>query len=255
MITVLRDLGTGLAHLGRGFGIVLGNRALLLRGALPVLLTSVLLFGGLLGLALTAGDLVTWATPFAADWSAFWRTVLRVGVGVSLVVGAIALALLLFSALTLVIGGPFYESIAEEVEDRLLGGGPAQPLGWAKAAWIGLRDAVALVARGLVWAVVLFALGFVPVFGQTVVPVLAVCVGAWLLALEVTAIPFVRRGIGLRERRAALRGRLGLALGFGVPVYLLCLIPLAALVVFPAAMAGGTLVAHEVRTAAASGRR
>ncbi|GAA2992532.1 EI24 domain-containing protein [Actinokineospora diospyrosa] len=249
MITALRDLGSGARLLGRGLTLVLGNRSLLLRGALPVLLTSVLLFAGLITLAVNADDLVAWVTPFADDWAATWRTALRIGVGISLVVGLGAVSLLLFTALTLIIGGPFYESIAEEVEDRELGGVPgAQEIGWARAAWIGLRDALLLVLRGLVWAIALFALGFIPVLGQTVVPVLAVCVGAWLLSIELTAIPFVRRGVSLRERRRALRGRRALTLGFGIPVYLLCLIPFAALLVFPAAMAGGTLLAHRVGT-------
>ncbi|MBM7773542.1 CysZ protein [Actinokineospora baliensis] len=247
MITALRDLGTGARLLGRGLTLVLSNRSLLLRGALPVLLTSVLLFAGLITLAVNADDLVAWATPFADDWSATLRTALRIGVGISLVVAVAAVSLLLFTALTLIVGGPFYESIAEEVEDRELGGVPGvQEIGWARAAWIGLRDALLLVLRGLAWAIVLFALGFIPVLGQTVVPVLAVCVGAWLLAIELTAIPFVRRGVSLRDRRRALRGRRALTLGFGIPVYLLCLIPFAALLVFPAAMAGGTLLAHRV---------
>ncbi|WP_018684996.1 EI24 domain-containing protein [Actinokineospora enzanensis] len=249
MITPLRDLGTGVRFLARGIRLVATNRALLLRGALPVLVTSTLLFAALIGLTLTADDLVTWATPFANDWAPLWRTALRIASGVSIVVAAIAVSLLLFSALTLIIGGPFYENIAEHVEDKELGGVPtAQEIGWSRSAWIGLRDAILLVIRGLIWAIVLFALGFIPVLGQTVVPVLAICVGAWLLAIELTAIPFVRRGVSLRDRRRTLRSKRAMTLGFALPVYLLCLIPLAALVIFPAAMAGGTLLAHKTMT-------
>ena len=35
-------------------------------------------------------------------------------------------------------------------------------------------------------------------------------------------------------------------LGLAVPTYLLCLVPLAALVVIPAAMAGGTVLSHRL---------
>ncbi|MGQ0838957.1 EI24 domain-containing protein [Actinokineospora sp.] len=247
MITPLKEFGTGVGLLLHGLRLVLGNRSLLLRGALPVLVTSVLLFAGLAALAVNTGDLVAWATPFAEDWSTVWRTALRVAVGVTIVVGTVAVSLLLFTALTLVIGGPFYESIAEYVEDTVLGGVPgAQRVGWARAAWIGLRDTLALLGLLILSGIALFALGFIPVLGQTVVPVLAVCVGAWLLAVEVTAIPFIRRGQGLAVRRRTLRRSRSMTLGFGVPVYLLCLVPLAALVVFPAAMAGGTLLAHRL---------
>ncbi|SDD98986.1 EI24 domain-containing protein [Actinokineospora iranica] len=247
MIKPLRDFGVGFGLLLRGFRLVLGDRGLLARGALPALVTSVVLFAALTTLALTADDLVTWATPFADDWSPTWQNLLRIAVGVSVVVGAVAVSLVLFTALTLIIGGPFYESIAEEVEDKVLGGVPqARQVGWGRAAWIGLRDAVALVLIAVAWAIPLFLAGFIPVAGQTVVPVLAVCVGAWLLAIEMTAIPFVRRGKGIGERRRTLRRNRSMTLGFAIPVYLLCLIPLAALVVFPAAMAGGTLLAHRL---------
>ena len=188
-----------------------------------------------------------------------WRPTAAVGLLVAVSVlfcaqaGPIALAVLTtsilgnFAAVALIVGGPFYESIAEEVEDRELGGVPgAQEVGFARGAWIGLRDGVRLALLALLWAVLLFALGFIPVFGQTVVPVLSVVIGAWLLSVELTAIPFVRRGRSLKERRAALRTRRGMVLGLAVPVYLLGLVPLLALVVFPAAFAGGTLLAGKL---------
>ncbi|MDQ3405619.1 MAG: EI24 domain-containing protein [Actinomycetota bacterium] len=249
MIKPIKDFGAGVGLLLHGFRLVLGNRSLLVKGALPALVTSVVLFGGLIVLAVTADDIVAWATPFADDWSQTWRAALRTAVAISVVVAAVALSMLVFAGLTLIIGGPFYESIAEEVEDTVLGGVPeANDLGWVRSALAGLRDTVGLVLLALLCAIPLFILGFVPVLGQTVVPVLAVCVGAWLLAIELTAIPFVRRGRALSERRRTLRRGRFLTLGFAVPVYLLCLIPFAALIVFPAAMAGGTLLAHTLLT-------
>jgi CysZ protein len=246
VITAVREFGLGVGLLAKGFRLVLSSGSMLVKGAIPALLSSVVLFAGLVALAINLDELVTWMTGFADGWSQLWRTVLRIGVGISVGVLAVAVSMLVFSALALILGGPFYESIAEEVEDRELGGVPsAQEIGWAKGAWIGVRDAVLLILRAIGWGVLLFALGFVPVLGQTAVPVLAVFVGAWLLAVELTAIPFVRRGISLGERRKALRGKRAMTLGFATPVYLLCLVPLAALVVFPAAMAAGTLLAHR----------
>ncbi|MGW5055343.1 EI24 domain-containing protein [Actinokineospora sp. NPDC004072] len=249
MINAVREFGVGAGLLAKGFRLVLSSGSMLVKGAVPALLSSLVLFGGLVALAINLGDLVTWASPFADGWSQTWQTIVRIGVGIAVVVLAVALAMMVFAALALAIGGPFYESIAEEVEDTVLGGVPeAQQIGWGRSVWLGVRDAVLLILRIIAWGVVLFALGFVPVLGQTVVPVLAVLVGAWLLAVELTAIPFVRRGRDLKERRRALKSRRAMTLGFATPVYLLCLIPLAALVVFPAAMAGGTLLAHRTMT-------
>ncbi|RZQ61699.1 EI24 domain-containing protein [Amycolatopsis suaedae] len=251
MVKSLRDFGSGVGLFAQGFRLVLGNGKLLLLGAIPALLTSILLFGGLVTLLIYASDLVTWATPFADDWSSTWQTLTRVAIGISVVAGAIALSLLVFSGLTVMIGGPFYEAIAERVEDTVLGGVPeSQQVGWAKAFGIGLRDTILLVLLAILYAIPLFLAGFIPVLGQTVVPVIAACVGAWLLGIELTGIPFTRRGMGLGERRRTLRRNRSMTLGFALPAYLLCLIPLAALIVFPAAMAGGTVLSHRLLAAA-----
>jgi CysZ protein len=131
------------------------------------------------------------------------------------------------------------------VEDGL--GGPAvdAELPWWRLLWLGLRDGVALVLRSLVFTIPLLVAGFVPVVGQTVVPVLLAFVTAWFLALELVAVPFYRRGMDLKRRRALLSRRRGLALGLGLPAALLCMVPFAALVVMPIAFAGGVHVAHE----------
>ena len=65
-------------------------------------------------------------------------------------------------------------------------------------------------------------------------------------AVEMTGIPFNRRGLFLTQRRQLLRANRPMALGFGIPVFLLLLIPFAAIVVVPAAVAGSTLLARRV---------
>ncbi|MBW4719895.1 EI24 domain-containing protein [Saccharothrix obliqua] len=244
---MLRDFSTGVGLLAKGFGLVFRSPKLLLVGAIPAVITTVLLIGSLVALGVWIDDIAAWVTPFADDWNDAARSATRLAAGVSIVGGYVAVGLLLFSAITLVIGGPFYEHIAETVEDEHLGGVPeAQRVTWGRAAVIGIRDGLLLVGLAVLCAVPLFAAGFIPVVGQTVVPVIAVCVNATLLGIELTAIPFTRRGLDLKVRRRVLRKRRAVTLGFAVPAYLLCLIPLAALVVFPAAMAGGTVLAHRL---------
>jgi CysZ protein len=101
------------------------------------------------------------------------------------------------------------------------------------------------VARSLLFTVPLLLLGFVPVLGQTVVPVLLALVTGWFLALELVAVSFYRRGLDLRQRQEIMRRRRPLAIGLGLPAALLCAIPFAAIVVMPVAFAGGVLVARE----------
>ncbi|TWP46543.1 hypothetical protein FKR81_35815 [Lentzea tibetensis] len=246
VIKVLRDFGSGSRLLLRGFQLVFSSPRRVLVGMLPALLTAVLMIGGIVLLASNINELSAWATGFASDWSEGLRVAVQVAVGVSFVVAALGLSVLLFTAVSLIIGGPFYEYIAEQVEDELGGVPEAEQAGWWRCFVIGIRDAVLLIGLSLLFTIPLFFMGFIPFIGQTVIPVIAVSVNAYLLSIELTGVPFIRRGRSLKDRRRALASRRAVVLGFAVPTYLLCLIPLAALVVIPAAMAGGTVLAHRL---------
>jgi CysZ protein len=230
---------------GQGAVVLLRRPRLLLIGALPAVLTTLLLLGGLVALAYWIDDLAALVTPFADGWSAGWRATVRFAAGAAVFGGAVVIGLISFSALTLAVGAPFYEHIAERVADDL-GETPGEAaLSWGRLLWLGLRDGVVLVLRSLVFTVPLLFAGLVPVIGQTVVPVLLALVTAWFLALELVAVPFYRRGMDLTRRRALLSERRALAIGLGLPASLLCLIPFAAIVVMPVAFVGGVLVAQE----------
>jgi CysZ protein len=230
---------------GRGLGVLLRSPKLLLLGALPAVLTTLLLLGGMIALVYWIDDVAAAVTPFADDWSGTWQAVVRIAAGIGLVGAAVVIGMIGFSALTLAIGGPFYELIAEKVEDDLGGPPGVVDLPWYRLLWLGARDGLLLVLRALMFTIPLIAAGFIPVIGQTVVPVLLALVTAWFLALELVAVPFYRRGMDLRQRRQAMSKRRALALGLGLPASLLCLIPLAAIIVMPVAFVGGVLVAHE----------
>ncbi|MEU1366283.1 EI24 domain-containing protein [Streptomyces sp. NPDC005803] len=242
----MRDLGAGFGYLikgqrwvarhGRWFGI----------GLLPGLITLVLYAGALVGLGYGADDLADWATPFADDWSSPWLGLLRTTLTVLVFAFGLFLAVITFTAVTLLVGQPFYESLSEEV-DRAEGGevhGSGLPL-W-RELWISARDSVRVLVRVALYAVLLFALGFVPVAGQTVVPLLGFCVTGYFLAEELTAVALQRRGLVLKDRLVLLRGRRLLVLGFGVPLGLAFLVPLVAVFLMPGAVAGATLMARDL---------
>lgn len=230
---------------GQGLGILLRSPRLLLLGAIPAVLTALLLIGALVALGYWIDDLSALVTPFADDWSEGVRSAVRVAAGVALFAAALVIGVISFSALTLAVGGPFYEHIAEKVEDGLGDTSGTVELSWSRLLWLGLRDGLLLVLWSLLFTLPLVVAGFIPVVGQTVVPVLLALVTGWFLALELIAVSFYRRGMDLRQRRQVMRGRRGLALGLGVPASLLCAIPFAAIIVLPVAFVGGVLVARE----------
>ncbi|MBL1069114.1 EI24 domain-containing protein [Streptomyces sp. 7-21] len=251
----MHGIATGLALLGRGQLWVLRRRRWLGFGLLPALITLVIYAGALVALLLNAGDLAAWATPFADNWDETWRTLLRTVVALALTGGGLALAAVTFTAVTLLIGDPFYETLSERVDDSEGGvpGGPPQLPLW-RQLWHSLRDSCSLLLRMALVTVPLFVLGFVPVLGQTVIPVLGAAVSGFFLAAELTSFAMERRGVAVRERLRLLRRHLGAALGFGVPLVLLFMLPLGAVVLMPGAVAGATMLARHLTDHASTGR-
>ncbi len=243
---MIKDFGAGFALLLRGFRLVFSTPKRVLVGALPAVITAALMITGWVLLLTNIDSIAGWATGFAESWGETWRDIAEIAVGISVIAAVLGLSVLLFTAITLMIGGPFYEYIAEEVEDELGGVPGTEQVGWWRGFLVGLRGTILLVGTSILFAIPLFVCGFIPVVGQTVVPVLAVCINGYLLGIELTGIPFTRRGRSFKQRRQVLATRRAMVLGFAVPTYLLCLIPLAALVVIPAAMAGGTVLSHRL---------
>ncbi|TWG26013.1 EI24 domain-containing protein [Actinoplanes teichomyceticus] len=244
-LSAVRQFATGAALLGRGLGLVLRHPRMLGLGLLPALISGALYTAGLVVLIRFLPDLSAKVTWFADGWGGFWRDFVEVLAGAGLLGLALLLGILTFTAVTLLIGDPFYEKISELVEDRFGGVPDAVEVGFWRALRRSLADSLRLIGLSVLAGIPLFLLGFLPVVGQTVVPVLAGAVGGRLLALELTGVPFQRRGQRLRHRRAVLGGKnTPLTLGFGAAVFCAFLVPLGAILLMPAAIAGATLLAR-----------
>jgi CysZ protein len=237
---------TGMRLLGRGFGLFFRSPANLLLGMIPPVISLALFCVGLYLLIRYIGPVTGFLTWFANDWSEGSRAFARMLAGVAVVFGAVLVWVVSFTAVTLIIGDPFYEVISARVEKQL-GGAPDEVNSpWRRTFFRNLADSLRLLALSLTVSAVLFVLGFLPVIGQTVIPVVAAVIGGWLLAVELTGIPFNRRGLRLAGRRRILRANRSLALGFGIPVFVMLLVPFAAIVVVPAAVAGSTLLTRKL---------
>jgi CysZ protein len=242
----VKNFVAGIGLLARGLTLVLRNPRLLLLGLLPALIAGIVYAVALIALISFIGDISRAATSFADDWAAGLRDAIHLLAALAIIGIAVLLGILAFTAVTLLIGDPFYEKISILVEHRY-GGVPGEvEVGFWRAFRRSLVDSIRLLTLSVAAGIPLFLLGFIPVVGQTVVPVLGGAVGGWLLALELTGVPFQRRGQRLRHRRAALKGNRPLALGFGVAVFVTFLIPLGAILLMPAAVAGATLLSRRL---------
>lgn len=244
----MRDLGVGFRYLVKGQQWVGRHGRQFGFGLLPGLITLVLYAAALVALALWGAEFVTWATPFADDWSSPWSGLFRGFLTAVLFALGLLLSVVTFTAVTLLVGQPFYENLSEKVDRDVSpdGTAPVSGLPLMRELWISARDSLRIVARALVWGVLLFALGFVPVVGQTVVPVVGFFVTGFFLTEELTSVALQRRAVEARERLALLRSRKTLVWGFGTPLAVAFIIPFVAVFLMPGAVAGATLMARDL---------
>lgn len=237
----------GPVYLLRGFALWRTRPGLMLLGMVPALIVLVALLATLLVLLARVGDLVTWMTPFMDGWAAVARDLLRLGLEIGILAAAVILASLTFTAATLAVGDPFYGRIWRATEELL--GGPVPDHG--VSFWRSLWDAVVLLVAGLLAGVALVLTGLVPVVGTIGGLLLGLLVAGQLLAGELLARPLEARGMDRRARRALLDPHRGRTLSFGVATQVFFLVPLGAILVMPAAVAGATMLARDVLDAEA----
>ncbi len=210
-------------------------------GLLPAAIVAAFFLAGLVALGVSLPGITEAVTPFADGWPGLWATVIRVAVGTALIGGALVLVAVSFTALTLLIGEPFYDRIWSAVEADL----GADDLTADDGFWRSLGDGLRLLVRGLAVALAAALIGLVPVVGGVVATVFAVVFTGWLLAYELTSRALTARGLAPADRRRLMRRHRARALGFGVATQLCFLVPLGAVATMPAAVAGATLLARS----------
>jgi len=233
----------------RGAGFLLGGFTWWRRrpgamalGLVPAGIVAAVLAAALVALGFALPGFAAGVTPFAEGWMPFWRDLVRFGVGAAVFGGAAFIAVVSFTALTLVVGDPFYERIWRTVERD--SGGPVPDADYP--LWRSALDGLSLVGRGILVALVAALVGLVPVVGGAVGFTTGVLLTGWLLADELSSRALSARGLTRDARRRLLRANRARALGFGVATQLFFLIPFGAVVVMPAAVAGSTELARSL---------
>ena len=248
--SAFREFFAGVGFLAQGLRMWITAPKLMLIGAIPALIVSALYLAGIIVLAINFNGITEWATPFADDWDEPLRTITRIAATIAFAGLTILIVVYTFTAVTLTVGDPFYERIWSDVETRLGNAPDAVDSGFLRSVGRGIVDAIRILVLTASIGILLFACGFIPIVGQTLVPVLGVLFAGWFLALELTGFAFQARGLTLRQRRRILGGRRATTAGFGAATYLLFLVPLGAIVAMPAAVAGATLLSRSALAAA-----
>lgn len=246
----MREFGRGVGMLLRGFGWWRRRPGLMLSGLVPALIVSIVLVGALAALVINLPGLTDAMTPFADGWPGVWASVLRLAIGTALLGASLVVTAVTFTALTLLIGEPFYERIWRAVERELGSDLPEARYGF----WRSVGDAASLVARGLLAALAAALTGLVPVVGGVLSFLVGVGLAGWLLADELASRGLAARGIPPVSRGRMLRSARARTLGFGVATQLCFLVPLGAVLTMPAAVAGATQLSRSMLDAPSAAR-
>ncbi|MDQ0615462.1 CysZ protein [Microbacterium sp. W4I4] len=239
---MIREFFTGIRFLGRGFGYWRKRPGLMFLGLIPGLIALVLLIAALLPLLLSLGSITEWMTPFADGWDPFWATALRSAVGIVIAIGALVLASVVFTALTLLIGDPFYQRIWRAVENDL-GGQVPEGDGGLRVAF---GESIRLVALGVLVAILALLIGLIPVVGAVLATVVSILLTGRLLARELTGRALNARDVPSDIRSRIFAARRSRLLGFGVATQLCFMVPLGAVFIMPTAVAGATILARDL---------
>lgn len=201
----------------------------------PIVINTVLMIGLIWAFFANIGGLLALLLPTWLEWISF------------ILIPLIFLMILVgfyfaFTTLANFVAAPFNGLLAEKVELQLTG----EPLGDMSFGAM-LKDLPRMLKRewkkmmySIPRLIVLFVLGFLPVVGQTIVPILTFMFGAWLIAIQYCDYPFDNHRITFQRMRNALAQYRTLNFTFGALVSLFMMIPFVNLVVMPVAVCGAT---------------
>ncbi|MGV8851872.1 MAG: EI24 domain-containing protein [Rhodoglobus sp.] len=244
--TAFREFFAGVGFLFRGFRIWVIAPRLMLLGMIPAAIVGLLSVALFVALVVAIEPIAAFLTPFANDWDDLPRSAVQFAAGLAVLLASILIIVNTYTTVTLMVGDAFYRKIVEHVDARY--GAPTVPIpqGFWKDARRGLGEGLRLLLPTVGLALLVFALGFIPIAGAIVAATAGAIFGGWLLVVELANIPCESRGMHLTARRRVLRESRAKSLGLGAATYLVFLIPFGAVLAMPAAVAGATLLTRSL---------
>jgi CysZ protein len=238
---------SGVRDVGRGLDVLRAHPRLWKWLLAPAALALVLLVALIAGVVQLVDPLVAWVVAYLPSW--------LVGIASSLltlmiVVGLSLCALVVFATVAGIVTGPFNELLSERVE-AVLTGQPEAPFSWSAFLREAVRGALHSIRRliaSLVWLVIVFVVGLVPVIGT----IAAFVIGGWLAARSAAYDSYdsvlARRAMAYRDKLAYLARHRQRTFGLGTVVAGLLLVPGVNLIALGLGAAGATVAVHAIET-------
>lgn len=196
-----------------------------------------------------AGALAAWALDALPSWLDWLVMVLWPIVALL----AIVVASWLFGLLAALVASPWLGLLAAQAERIEFGDAVEVNEGFGALIVNAGRRELQKLGYHLPRLAALLLLPLLPVV-NLVAPLLWLVFGAWLLALQFVDYAAENRGLSFAATRALLAEHRAAALGFGALAAFALAVPLAALVVVPAAVCGGAVLWRRLEPSAGGAR-
>ncbi len=223
----------------RSVFLVLSNRKLFLYSLIPWLF-NILIFAGLM-IGYASWSISTaekFSTHFGNTW---WAAVLAWILGILMVIVLFMLQILLSVYLANLLMGVFGEQLSVHTELYLTGTATPSPEG--SMLKIFIRSVVEEL-KGIVFFLggfcVILLIGLIPLIGPVIMAIASPIWSALSLSFDFIAPTSERRGLRFREKRKLLFDNFSSAVGFGLGVLPMSLIPIVNFLFIPFAIVGGT---------------
>ena len=230
----MSDFITGFKYVYASFGVIFkpGVRFYTL---IPLLINA-LLFAGVISYGANL------LNDFINGWLTGWWEWIRWLLWPLFVIVAMTVIFFCFSIVANLFAAPFNGFLAAAVEYRMTGIKSDTGSGWAQLPG-EIKKAMLSEGRKFVyfilWIVPLILLFFIP-FIQFAAPFIWVIFGAWMLALEYLDYPMANHGMAFTAQKTILKKQRRLALGFGMGVLLLTMIPIVNFLAIPVGVCAAT---------------
>ena len=240
----MKEVSRGLSDVGAALDFLKSRPRLWKWLVMPAIITLLVLVGLVLGVAALVDPLIAWVAAHVPSWletivSWILRIVVILGVGMA--------AMVLFVGVAGMIAGPFNEMLSEAVEEELTGAkGPPFALGtFLRDAVVGIGHSLRRLALSLVWIVLLFALGFVPVVGTIAAFAIGLYIAAAGCAYDCYDAVMSRRGFSYAQKQAFVAKHRQRSMGTGAAVAGMLLVPVLNLIALGLGATAATLALTE----------
>ncbi|MBN2790405.1 MAG: EI24 domain-containing protein [Candidatus Delongbacteria bacterium] len=242
MISAVKD-SLSFIYFLKGASFLLSNKKLLKYAVFQIIIATILLIIAFFFIFSNGMDwydsmLGSWITESAAWWLKTFYYILVLPFFLIVVV----LSLFIIMILSQVINAPFNTLLSEKVEEVYTGKKFKSPLSFFGQIWHDILYELRKLVFFIILLIIPLPLLLIPFIGSIGYTIISSLILMYTLTFDFLDYPMERDLLDLKHRKVMLFKRPGIWLGYGGLMFLIFLIPLVNVIVWPILITSGTLL-------------